>query len=56
MFKKFFESKLHFKISPFLHRYRHAVIFGSLLLIFILYFSTSFYMVKAPQEAIIYCR
>ena len=53
MFKKFFENKLHFKISPSLHRFRHAVIFSSLLLIFVLYFSTSFYIVKAPQEAII---
>jgi len=49
----FFEKKLHFKISPFLHRFRRPVIFGSLLLIFVLYFSTSFYTVKAPQEAII---
>jgi len=53
MFKKYFENKLHFKISPFLHRYRHPIILSSLLLVLILYFSTSFYMVKAPQEAII---
>jgi len=53
MFKKYFENKLHFNISPFLHRYRRALIFGFLFLVFVLYFSTSFYMVKAPQEAII---
>ena len=53
MFKKYFEKKLHFKISPFLHRYRRSLIFGFLFLVFVLYFSTSFYMVKAPQEAII---
>ena len=50
---RYFENKLHFNISPFLHQYRPALIFGFLFLVFVLYFSTSFYMVKAPQEAII---
>jgi len=53
MFRKLFKTIIHLKISPFLHVYRHTVIFGSLLLILILYFSTSFYMVKPHQQAII---
>ena len=49
----YFKTKLHLKRSPFLSTYRRTLIFIFLLLILILYFSTSFYMVEPPQQAII---
>lgn len=49
----YFEGKLHLKVSSFLHVYRRTIIFSSLLLILVLYFSTSFYTVKPSQQAII---
>jgi len=49
----YFKTKLHLKRSSFLSTYRRTLIFFSLLLILILYFSTSFYTVKPSQQAII---